>query len=70
MIEAGHAPAGYSTRPLQEAVSRLVGTAGVDPLHVSGHILYTFEDAMEADECADGAGEVRSRAGVWRVDDE
>jgi transposase InsO family protein len=31
---------------------------------MSGHILYTLVDAMEADECADGAGEVRARAGV------
>jgi hypothetical protein len=25
---------------------------------------------MEADECTDGAGAVRARARVWRVDDE
>src|SRR6478672_9379601 len=55
---------------LQRRVSQLTGTTGVDPLHVSGHILYTFEDAMEADECADGASEVRARAGVGRVDDD
>ena len=55
---------------LRARVSRRHGTTGVDPLHVSGHILYTLGDAMEADECADGAGEVRARAGVGRVDDE
>ena len=37
---------------------------------MSGHILYTSGDAMEADECADGEGEVRARAGVGRVDDD
>src|SRR5438128_6662952 len=55
---------------LQGRVGNREGTAGVDPLQVSGHILYTFEDAMEADECPDGAGEVCTRARVWRVDDE
>ena len=30
------------------------GTAGVDPLQVSGHILYTFEDAIGLEPVDDG----------------
>ena len=56
---------------LQRRVSRLWGySRGRSFTRVRAHPLHASRMPWKPDECADGAGEVRARAGVRRVDDE
>ena len=56
-------------RQLQWLVGQHLGTTGVDPLQVSGDIVYTW-DAMDRNECTNGTRTVRTRFRLGRLDDE
>jgi len=56
-------------RRVQRLVGQRTGTTGVDPLHMSGDIVYTL-DAMDRDERRDGTRTIRTRLRLGRLDDD